>query len=189
MKKVIQITLILILILFIYFFYKQYFNKEEVIIEKDINLIKEYSSNNNFIKNLTYKINIDENQSYNLQSKISEVTYEDSFELVKMQEVRGVFTTKNFENIVITSNQATYNNKNYNTKFEEKVQLKYLNNTIEADILILDFENQSIIISGNVVYNGLYGSLVSDNIELDLITKKINIFMNELKNKVFVNVK
>jgi len=191
MKKVIQALLLLILILIIFFFYKFYFEEKPDIVDRDItiNKIKKNESNNNFIKNLRYQISIDKNQNYNLESKVSEISYQDGFEIVRMQDVQGTYTDKNFNIIIITSNEALYNNENHNTKFKEKVKLKYMENIIESENLILDFEKNLILISDNVKYSGFYGNLTSDNIELNLKTKKINIFMNKPEDKILVIAK
>lgn len=191
MKKFIQVVLLLLLVLIIYFFYKSYFKEVKDIVNNDITLtkIENNKSDNNFIKKLTYQINIDKNQKYFLESDVSEISYVDGIEIVKMQGVKATFVDSNFETIIITSNNALFNNENYNTEFSDTVKVEHLKNIIESENLILDFEKKIITITGNAKYNGLYGNLISDNIQLDLITKKISIFMNKPNDKVFVRAK
>ena len=191
MKKIIQIILFLILIILTYLFYKMHLKdkekiKSEIIIKSTTDTNK---TDSNLIKNLEYDININENNNYNLTSEFSEIIYQDDFEIVQMRKVKAVFTDKKLSQIVITSDIAAYNNKNYNTTFEENVIVKYLDNIVYGDVLILDFEKNNISISNNVKYDGPNGVLFTDNIIIDLITKKIDIFMDKSDKKVIINSK
>ena len=191
MKKTIQIVLFLLLISLIYFFYKTHFEEEEKITIKQETIDKTNTDkiDNNLIKNLEYDIKINENNNYNLTSEYSEISYQDGFETVKMRQVKGVFTIKDSEPIIITSDFATYNNVNYNTTFERNIKIIYLDNVIYGEILNLDFEKNNITISNNVKYDGPNGILLTDNILINLITKKIDIFMDKSDKKVIINSK
>jgi len=191
MKKTLQIILLLSLIFLIYFFYKTHFGEEKNITIKHetIDKLSTDKIDNNLIKNLEYDININENNNYNLTSESSEIFYQDGFETVKMRQVKGVFTSKDSEPIIITSDFAAYNNKNYNTTFERNIKIRYIDNVIYGEILILDFEKNNITISNNVKYDGPNGVLFTDNILIDLITKKIDIFMDKSDKKVIINSK
>ena len=191
MKKTLQIVLFLFLIFLIFFFYKTQFEEEKKITIKQETIDKINTDNidNNLIKNLEYEININENNNYNLTSKFSEIVYQDGFETVKMRQVKGIFTSKDSEPIIITSDFATYNNKNYNTTFERNIKIRYIDSIIYGEILILDFEKNNITVSNNVKYDGPNGVLFTDNILIDLITKKIDIFMDKSDKKVIINSK
>ena len=67
--------------------------------------------------------------------------------------------------------------------------VKYLDNTILSDKLDLNFNENIVIIYDNVVYEGLKGNILTDNIVIDLITKNVELFMNNSKKKVIVNTK
>ena len=191
MKKTIQIVLFLLLISLIYFFYKTHFEEEEKITIKQETIDKTNTDkiDNNLIKNLEYDIKINENNNYNLTSEYSEISYQDGFETVKMRQVKGVFTSKDSEPITITSDFASYNNENYNTTFERNIKIIYIDNVIYGEILILDFEKNNITVSNNVKYDGPNGILLTDNILINLITKKIDIFMDKSDKKVIINSK
>ena len=191
MKKTLQIVLFLFLIFLIFFFYKTQFEEEKKITIKQETIDKINTDNidNNLIKNLEYEININENNNYNLTSEFNEIIYQDGFEIVKMRQVKAVFTSKDSEPIIITSDFATYNNKNYNTTFERNIKIRYIDSIIYGEILILDFEKNNITVSNNVKYDGPNGVLFTDNILIDLITKKIDIFMNKSDKKVIINSK
>ena len=53
----------------------------------------------------------------------------------------------------------------------------------------LNFEDSSILIYENVEYEGLQGSVKADNVKINLITKKIEIYMDNNKEKVEVETK
>ena len=91
--------------------------------------------------------------------------------------------------ITIKSNTAIYNIKNHRTNFKEDVKVEYLDNSISGENLILDFEEQKISIFDNIEYNGTKGKLFADKINIDLITKNVDILMDKPSKNVVVNVK
>ena len=101
-----------------------------------------------------------------------------------MQKVIAIFIDKNNIPLTVISDKAIYNNSNYNTKFRENVKIEYLNNIILADKMDLNFENNTILIFDNVNYNGTQGNLLTDIIKINLITKKIDIYMKDYKDNV-----
>ena len=188
MKSIIQLVLILILILISVIFYKVYFSDNKKIPQK-ANTINEQPSDqttNNLIKNLKYEVRFDQNNQYIITSDLSEITYDNNIELVKMQGVVAIFIDKNDVPIIITSDKAFYNNFNYNTNFKENIKIEYMDSIILADRLDLDFNKDIIKIYENIIYNGTQGTIKTDNIEIDLITQKIDIFMDNKNDNVEV---
>ena len=59
-----------------------------------------------------------------------------------------------------------------------------MNNKIFSDKVDINFQDNTIKIFENVKYVGIDGTVTSDNIMINMITKKVNIFMNEENNKV-----
>ncbi len=189
MKRVVQLILFLILIFSSIIVYLIYFseNKDKQI-KTDI-IKNDQSSNqtkNNVIKNLKYEVRFDQNSQYIITADLSEITYDNDVELVTMQKVIAIFIDKNNIPTVITSDKAIYNNSNYNTNFSENIQIEYMDNTILADNMDLDFSNDIIKIYENITYKGTRGTIKTDNIKIDLITKKIDIYMNNKKDNVKV---
>ena len=186
MNRIIQLTLLLIIIISSFVFYKIYFSeKKKPIIKKKINEDQlSNQSQNNLIKNLKYEVKLDQNNQYIITSDLSEITYDNNVELVKMQKVIAIFIDKNNIPLTVISDKAIYNNSNYNTKFRENVKIEYLNNIILADKMDLNFENNTILIFDNVNYNGTQGNLLTDIIKINLITKKIDIYMKDYKDNV-----
>ena len=196
MNRIIQLILSSILIIIIFVFYNKYF-KEDYKAETDNALTITSSSNqneddptnqekNNLIKNLKYEISIRENNDYQIMSELSELTNKDGSELILMTKVTAILTDKNYRSLYVTSDNANYNNSNYNTSFENNVEIRYLDNVIFADNMVLDFKTNYISVLNNVRYNGSLGNLEADNIKINLITKKIDIFMNNNSENVVI---
>ena len=191
MKRTIQLILLLFLLVIVVIFYRTYFTENKKVevtsIEKQDEL--KIENENNLIKNLRYEVLLDKNKQYVITADLSEITYENSIEVVKMQKVVAIFIDDSNIPITITADIATYNNSNYNTNFTKNVQVVYINNVILSDNMDLDFQNNMITIYGNVKYDGLEGNIKTDNIKIDLITKNIEIYMDDNKDKVEVNTK
>jgi hypothetical protein len=191
MKRIIQLTLFLVLASTCLILYKTYFQQtKNVVIENNLTSINSNTENkNNLIKNLKYEVTIDKNNRYIITSDLGEITYDDlGEELVYMKNVKGLLVDENNIPILITSNNAFYNNSNYNTKFSQDVKITYLNNYITSNKLDLDFKNKEILIHDNVNYQGQNQMLHTDNIKISLITKKISIYMDNNKNSVKIEL-
>ena len=191
MKRIIQIIIFLFIISIIIIFYKVYFVKDIKLqpqfIENQIKLSGQ--SENNLIKNLKYEINLDENKKYIIRSELSEIAYEQDNEIVTMEKVFAVFIDETNIPLTVTSDKAIYDSSTYNTNFSENVQIEYLDSLIYSDRMDLDINKNIISIYDKVQYEGLYGIVNADNVRIDLITKKIEIYMNKNKDKVEVITK
>ena len=191
MKKIlIQIILLLLIVIICIITYQKYF-KEDIIIRDNTVQQKPEDLNNssNLIKNLKYDVKFENNTQYSISSEQSEVLYIDENEIVLMQKVVAIFIDREGSQLKIISNKAKYNNSSYNTIFENDVKIVYMDHLIESEKLFLDFEKNFVIISDNIVYEGLQGLAKADNIEINLITKNINIFMNNNEEKIEINSK
>ena len=191
MKKVIKLVLFLLLIIISIIFYKVYFveNKKSEI-NTDITIEQKIINQaSNTIKNLKYEVKLDDQNQYIITSDVSEMFYEKGEEVVIMQKVIAILTNQENVPLIITSEQAAYNNSNYNTNFSQNVRIEYLNDTILSDKMDLDFKNNLITIYQNVKYDGIQGNIIADNIKIDLITKKIEIYMSNINDNVEVTAK
>ena len=189
MNRVIQLILFFILVIIIFIFYNEYFKIDDrAKIENIISVDKPVSSKeNSLIKNLKYEISISEENDYQIMSELSKITYKDGAELILMQNVNAILTDENGNSVFVTSDNASYNNANYDTEFKNNIEIKYLDNVIFAEKMILDFKGNFISIYNNVRYNGSLGNLEADNIKINLITKKIDIFMNNANENVVIS--
>ena len=191
MKRIIQLILLSFLIFIAVIFYKVYFVsskqvKKLVIENQDQSNLK---SQNNIIKNLRYDVKFDGENQYIITADLSEISYQNNIEIVNMQKVIAIFVDKTNIPLTITSNKAIYNNSNYNTNFMNSVRVNYENNVILADKMDINFEDNLITIYENVNYEGLQGIINADFVKIDLITKKIKIYMSSKEKKVKIITK
>jgi hypothetical protein len=199
MKKIIQLLLIFLLIIISLFFYNKYFkesqnsklsskySQSETLNDNSKNEILNESSN--VIKNLRYEVIFNDKKNYIIESKYNEISYDGDIEIVSMNEVFAVFSDENEIPLIIYSDKAKYNNTNYNTNFYENVKITYLNHNINSDKLDLNFKENIVKIYDNVIYEGAHGSIVTENVLINLLTKDVEIYMNDKKDKVEVNSK
>ena len=139
---------------------------------------------NNLITNLRYNVSFDNNTEYYITSELSEIFYNEGSEFVEMQIVFARLINEENNPLIIESNKAIYNNSNYNTEFSNSVKVTYLGNIITSENLDLNFEENIVTIRNNVIYEGIQGQVKADNVEINLITKEMKIFMNDTKNKI-----
>ena len=188
MKRIIQLILLSTLIIISLIFYKVYFGEntknQKQVINLDSNSIEQ--TENKLIKNLKYEVKLDKGNRYIITSDLSEISYEGNIEFVKMQKVIAIYLDITNIPIVVTSDTAIYNAVSYDTKFKDNVRIEYLDNIILSDRMNLDFGENLITIFDNVVYNGGEGTIKSDIVKIDLLTKQINIYMNSDKKNVEV---
>tara|TARA_B100001057_G_scaffold473225_1_gene537400 strand:- start:4278 stop:4853 length:576 start_codon:yes stop_codon:yes gene_type:complete len=180
MKKIVQFTLFFSVVLALFFFNKKYFSENDKSIVEPIksdNQLEEVSENN-LIKNLKYEINLDQEKNYIITSELSEIVKFNNDEIVKMKIVNAIIIDEKKIPLIIKSDNAEYNNFNFNTKFRNNVSIEYMNNRIFSDKLDLDIKNNIAKIYENVRYIGNDGTIASDNIKVNLNTKKIDIYMN-----------
>ena len=191
MKKVIKLFLFLLLIIISIIFYKVYLSEnKQSKVEPEITKEQEITDPvNNLIKNLKYEVKLDNQNQYIISSDLSEINYETGIEMVRMQKVTAILIDNKNIPLVITSEQAIYNNSNYNTKFSQNVLVEYLDNTITSDKMDFDFNNNLITIYENVEYDGIQGKVVADSIKINLITKKVEIYMYNNNDSVEITTK
>ena len=192
MKKFIQLFIFLILILLSFLFYFNFFKTNKTSDLKKIELKDNSSildSDNNLIKNLEYNVAFDNNTKYSITAELSELRYEENIEIVEMQFVTAIFNDRDGIPVIITSKNAIYNNSNYNTKFLNNVKVIYLSNVLLSEKLDINFNENIIKIYENVVYEGLQGMIKADNVELNLITKNMEIFMGDNDKKIEISSK
>ena len=169
------------------YFTLKYYLKPQTKINKSSSEIENQTTQenkNNLIKNLIYNVKLNDDSTYNITAELSELTYEDGVEIVLMQKVTSIFIDRNGSKLKITADYAVFNNKTYNSDFSKNVKIQYLDNMIYSNKLNLNFIDNIATITENVIYEGLEGVLTTDNVIIDLITKNIDIFMNNPKSKV-----
>ena len=183
-KKIyIQILLFLIIVVGLIWFYNEYFNKKQRAVKKiDITQEKNINTKSNLIYNLNYKSRDLDNNTYMIKADTGEISQNGTDFL--MNNVYAKITLNDQTEIIITSNNAIYNNDNYNTEFFGNVISKYGEHSIYSEKMDLNFDLNKIKISGKVLFENLNSRIKTDNIEFDLITKNVLISMNNKTEKV-----
>ena len=191
MKKIIQLFLFSLIIIISIFFYRSYFTQKDITKIDKLNIDEKVlsESKNNLIQNLEYNVILNDNSEYLITADESEILYKNDVELVSMKNVIAKFFDVDNSLLVITSNKAVFNNSIYDTEFRENVEVKYLDHFIQSDKLDLNISKNIVIIYDNVIYEGIKGEIFTDNIIINLITKDVEIFMNNSQKKVTVTTK
>ena len=188
MKIFFQLFLLSLMIYIGNIFYEKYFKIEktkEIVnsidtkIEEQAKINSESQSQDNIIKNLRYNVDLLNSGKYEIKSDFSEVTILEGAEIVKMQNVTAIFTDVNENKLFIYSDSAEFNSANYNTSFKNNIKIRYLDHTITSEYLDFNFSKNNILVRENVKYYGNKGQFQTDNIKIDLLTKNVEIFMNE----------
>tara|TARA_B100000902_G_scaffold51723_1_gene58436 strand:+ start:3728 stop:4201 length:474 start_codon:yes stop_codon:yes gene_type:complete len=139
---------------------------------------------NNLIKNLKYDVKFENGTTYNISADLSEIIDVNNQETVKMQKVTALIINEGSLPLIISSDNAVFNNITYNTSFDKDVTINYINNSIKSQKLFLDFQNSVVIIKEDIIYEGINGLGKADNIKINLKTKDIQIFMDNNDDKV-----
>ena len=206
MKLLFQITLLSLLVIISFIFYDKYFSETKIVainnnnketkiqdnknedskkIDENELLNKENdNSKKNLIKNLKYSVEVADSGKYEISSNLSQLIILNGIEVIFMKDVSAIFTDKNNKKVFINSNNAEFNSDNYNTLFTGNIRINYEDNLITSEKLHFNFIENNILVYENVIYKGLNGKMQTDNIKINLLSKNIEIFMNEISNNV-----
>jgi len=196
-KTFIQLVLLLILILIIFFISNKYFYKEDTTneIKNTSNLKIEKNSyyNNEFDKkkieneiiNLKYEKFDTDGNKYLIKAKKGLLDSKRS-NIIFMNEVEASLTYLNNEKLIIYSKEAIFNKKNFKTTFSKNVKLLFKEQTLESDNLELLFDKNIAIFKDNVKYYYQEIEVFADIVDINLLTKEINI---KSKNKKQIKIK
>ena len=135
------------------------------------------NSKSNIIENVVYENYDSEGNKYKITAKIGQFENLNSTKIF-MDGVNAVIYLQNSNLITISSNEAIFDNQNFQTTFSKNVELNYLDHNIKADNLQLLFDKNLINIQNQIIYKNLGTELFADRIVIDLITKNSKIFMN-----------
>ncbi len=183
-KILIQISLILVILIISLIIYSNYFSVKEIISsEKKINLSEE--EKNNLIKELEYESSDAEGRKYIIKSDEGSID-ENNSEIILMKNVTANIILADGSIIYISSKEAKYNNKTYNTNFSKSVKLDFLDHNLFSQNLDLIFDRNKIEVYNNLVYKNLDLTMIADKVEIDMLTKYSKIFTfddNKIKIK------
>jgi len=139
---------------------------------------------NSSIQNLSYKVKLPDDKEYEIIANSSELSYKNNSEIIFMNNVVARFIDDDNKIIKIEADEAFFNNSNYNTNFNKNVKIEYLNNLITSDKLNYNFEKSEILIRENIIYKGVHGTIIADNILINILSKNIDVFMDNSTDKI-----
>ena len=198
-KNILQIGLIVLLVILSGFFYQKYMvsnnTSDKISKAKDATKIvdenlflKENKKTENIIENLKYTSEDLFGNIYIINAKSAQVK-ESKIDQIKLFEVTAEIIQKDDEVIYINSDIADYNKINNNTIFNKNVNVKYGDQSIDAELINLDFSKNLIKIEDDVYYKNNNIKLNADKIEIDIDSKKSKITMNKIEDKVKIFAK
>ena len=190
-KNIIQYLLLIILIAMSIFFYKQYIVSDKNFSQKQSEtkkndekpFIEENNETSNIIENLRYVSKDLLGNTYIINAQSAEVQ-EDKIDQVQLFEVLAKIIQQDDEIIYINSNFADYNKINNNTVFKDNVNVKYGDQSIDANIINLDFSKNLIEIQEDVYFKNKNAKIRADKIELNFESKKLKISMEKQNENV-----
>ena len=199
MKKniIIQIILIITVFLIIFIFLNKYFFSNETSSRKTIDPIKEISDDN-LIKNLKYNSINDNGDKYELSADYGKID-NDNPEILYLTKVEGYLALVNNYKITISSENAKFNNKSFETTFMTNVKIITNEEQIYGDELYIVFnldkeelkkrplkiENKAILSNNIRIIRSTY-EMQADVVEIDLITKNSKVYMHNENEKVII---
>ena len=188
MAKKIYIQFFLIIIFFIisFFLFLKYFKKTSLENDTNINITQNTNTSESLIEDLKYLSTDKEGNEYKIEAKKGNID-KNNPDIIYLENVKAMILLQNSENISIKSNFAKYNTKNFDTLFNDSVVVDYGEHVLNSDFLDLSFENNLVSIYDNVRYLSGISSLKADKAEIDILSKKTKIFMEDPKKKVQIN--
>ena len=172
------------LLLSIFSYYKYFHTKSQNVIEitQDKNLNKK-NNKTNLITDLKYFSVDEKGNRYEIASEYGEISL-DNPDIIMMKNVKAIIEIYNSDPIIITSNFAKYNVKNYDTNFKENILVKYVDSKLNGENLDLSFQDNLMSMYNNIIYQNPDTKLFADKLEIDLITKDSKIIMNNKQSKI-----
>mgnify|MGYP001238652960 CR=1 FL=1 len=184
-KTLIQIVLLSLLVIITLSFYYSYFSigiktdKEEMknIVEfKDQNLIKDLSY---FSKDIL-------GNEYIIKAKTGTADIENP-NLINLKNVNAKIKFDKENEIIVTSQEAIYNNITYDTKFSGEVLITFENQLVTCDFMEAKLSENIAIISGNIFYKNYSSEIFADKIEFNLLDRSSKISMFNENEKIKIN--
>ena len=190
-KKRIQIIQIVLFILGILIIYFTYYNKETKNIQqsntKIINESKSDNEDEDVFFNIEYTgLDLNGNR-YILKSKEARLDEQKS-EIVYMKDVSAIFYFKDNTILYVWSDIGTYNNKNFDMKFDTNVKADYMNSKLFAEKAHYSNSENFLSIYENVRIKDIRGNLIADKLLFDI--NKQNLAITSFNDgKINANVK
>ena len=183
-KKIyIQLFLIFFLIFISVFIFFKYFKKSSFEDKAKANLEQATNSGESLIEDLKYLSTDKKGNKYEIEAKKGNID-KNNPDIIYLENVRAIILLQNSDLISIKSNFAKYNIKNFDTLFNDSILVNYGEHVLRSGFLDLSFENNLVSLYDNVRYISGISSLKADKAEIDILSKKTKIFMEDSSKKV-----
>jgi lipopolysaccharide export system protein LptA len=140
------------------------------------------------MKDIEYLSKDNNGNQYKINSSFGQIDDKNQ-DLILMTNVKAIISLSNKEKILIFSDFARYNSKNYETDFYDNVKLNYISHNIQAQKLNLSFENNLVSMSDNIIYKNLDTNIIADKLEINLLNKETKVFMRDSNQKIKILTK
>ena len=178
-----QLFLIFILIVISLLIFFKYFSKTNLETSSKTNADQTIIDGESLIEDLKYLSTDKQGNEYKIEAKKGNIDQKNP-DIIYLENVKAVILLQNSDFVLIESNFAEYNTKNFDTLFSDSVSVNYGEHALKSRFLDLSFENNLVSIYDDVRYLSGISSLNADKAEIDILNKKTKIFMNNPKNKV-----
>ena len=163
--------------------------KSEEIKSEEISLNKKIKPNkpkiDNIIKDIEYLTTDKSGNKYKILATSGRTNSEDK-NVLDLDNVRGIITSKNKSTIYIVSDFAEYNSSSLQSNFYQNVLINYEDKEIACDYFDVNMQTNIAIAYNNVVVTDPQSIMKAGKIILNIETKVINI--NPDNNKVTVTI-
>ena len=182
-KTYIQLFLISIFIFISLFLFFKYFKKSGFQSSVNTNLEQTTTMGESSIEELKYQSKDKNGNKYEIEAKKGNID-KNNPDIIYLENVRAFILLQNSDLISISSNFAKYNIKNFDTLFNDSILVNYGEHVLKSGFLDLSFENNLVSLYDNVRYISGISSLKADKAEIDILSKKTKIFMEDSSKKV-----
>ena len=141
----------------------------------------------NLVKEIEYVTTDENGNKYKILATSGRTNSEDK-NVLDLDNVKGIITSKERSTIYIVSDFAEYNSLNLKSNFYQNVVISYEDKEITCDYFDIDMKTNIAIAYNNVVVTDSKSIMKAGKIILNIETKIININPESKKNKVKVTI-
>jgi len=185
-KTAVQLSLVLIIILIFLTIFLKYFNQKTEVKKKkftDEKISELSKENSNTINNINYSSKDNVGNTYTINAITGKINSDNS-DIILLKNVEAKISIVGSEDVIIYSDFAEYNSKNYDTNFYKNIKVEYTEHKINCEYLDLLFKENLAILYEDIVYKNSQIKLLADRLEIDLITKNSKLSMKNKKEKI-----
>jgi len=141
----------------------------------------------NVVKEIEYVTTDENGNKYKILATSGRTNSEDK-NILDLDNVKGIITSKERSTVYIVSDFAEYNSLNLKSNFYQNVVISYEDKEITCDYFDIDMKTNIAIAYNNVVVTDSKSIMKAGKIILNIETKIININPESKKNKVKVTI-